>query len=480
MNFNALIVVAALGGIGGLVQAIDNGLGKTPILGWSSWNVAQCDAASEKYALETANLFIELGLKDLNYTYVNIDDCWSTKERDSEGNLVPDPDKWPRGIRAVAEELHGMGLKLGLYGCAGTQTCGGFPASYEHEQQDAQQLADWDVDFWKYDNCYTPCLDNPWPQTCGRPAGNTQEWYAVMRDAIVEVKEQKNIMFNLCQWGRDEVWAWGNDYGNSWRMSVDNWGDWESVVRIGSAAAGISEYAGPGGFNDLDMLWVGNNKLSESEERLHFGLWAICKSPLVVGADLSKISDTSLAIISNKGIIDINQDPLGKAATTFQPPGAPEPAQDQIYPYWAGPLSDGVVIGLTGANGAATLSVNFADVPGLGGEGSYRWQEMYSGEEGSGTEISFDVGEHDMAVLQAVLVKANKFIVGANLWHNNGGGIKGISDYAISNDDMACAMEIAGLDELDDYDLNIELVRAAADISQSRRGYKPEADLDYT
>jgi alpha-galactosidase len=217
------------------------------------------------------------------------------------------------------DDIHQMGLKFGLYGCAGTMTCAGYPGSQGRELQDAMTLAAWDVDFWKHDNCYTPCNDSPLPQTCGRPAGNTQEWYARMRDALRDVRNDKNIMFNLCQWGRDNVWTWGDDYGNSWRMSVDNWGDWASVQRIGSAAAGIAQYSGPGGFNDLDMLVrllpakgealrillrltrdldqiVGNGGLTENEERLHFGLWAICKSPLILGNDLNRIPSSTLAI----------------------------------------------------------------------------------------------------------------------------------------------------------------------------------------
>lgn len=217
-------------------------------------NVAQCDAATEAYALDTANALISLGLNELGYVHVNIDDCWTTMERDESGNLVPDPEKWPRGIQAVVDEIHDMGLFFGLYGCAGTMTCAGYPGSEGHEVQDAELLASWGVDFWKHDNCYTPCNDSPLPQTCGNPAGHTQEWYGTMRDAILGVNETKNILFNICQWGRDEVWTWGYDYGNSWRISTDNWGDWESVVRIGSTAAGIAEYSEPGGFNDLDML----------------------------------------------------------------------------------------------------------------------------------------------------------------------------------------------------------------------------------
>lgn len=364
--------------------------------------MAQCDSASETYALQTASLFHDLGLAELGYSYINIDDCWSLRERSSEGALVPDPDKWPQGIRPVVDEIHGMGLKFGLYGCAGTLTCASFPGSWGHEEQDAQLLADWDVDFWKHDNCYTPCEDpasDHGQQVCNNPQGHTTDWYGVMRDALVSVRDEKNIMFNLCSWGVDSPWEFGDDYGNSWRIDHDNWQDWDSVVRIGSKAAGLADFAGPGGFNDLDMLIIGNDVLTEPQERLHFGLWAICKSPLILGTDLSTISDASLAIVKNKGIIDINQDELGAAATTFVPPGAPEPVNGEVYPYWAGPLSDGVAIGLTAGHGAATVSVNFSDVPGLG-EGSFDWEEMYSGQTGTGESVSFDLVEGDMAVVK--------------------------------------------------------------------------------
>ena len=195
-----------------------------------------------------------MGLKDLGYTYINIDDCWSTKERDESGNLVPDPNKWPNGIRAVADEIHGLGLKLGLYGCAGEMTCASYPGSWGHEVQDAELLAFWDIDFWKHDNCFTPCPEDPPPQTCPDGSVDTKLWYGTMRDALESVADTKAIMFNLCNWGRNEVWTWGDDYGHSWRIETDNWGDWESVVRIGATASGIPEFSGPGGFNDLDML----------------------------------------------------------------------------------------------------------------------------------------------------------------------------------------------------------------------------------
>lgn len=224
-----------------------------------------------------------------------------------------------------------MGLKLGLYGDAGTLTCGGYPGSQGFEQKDAQLLASWGVDYWKYDNCYTPC-NGPIVQTCGNPAGNSQTWYVKMRDHLLQTG--KPIFYSLCNWGRDSVWTWGAATGNSWRMSVDNWGGWADVVRIGSAAGPIAQYSKPGGFNDLDMMVsliraplafgvegererrrererdlltdshcgqiIGNGKLTDAEERTHFGLWAIAKSPILMGTDMTKLTTTRMNLIKNK------------------------------------------------------------------------------------------------------------------------------------------------------------------------------------
>lgn len=250
-------------------KRLNNGLGIKPALGWNSWvrtyslqqqsllladdsqNAGQCNAASAKFALDTANKFISLGLKDLGYEYINIDDCWSTHARNATGHLVPDPSKWPNGIKPVVDQIHSMGLKFGLYGDAGTLTCAGYPGSEGYEVKDAQTLASWGVDYWKYDNCYTPCNGGR-VQTCQSPIGNTRTWMTLMGDALA--KSGGKIFYSLCTWGRDSVWTWGDSVGNSWRMSVDNWNDWASVVRIASAAAGISQYSKPGGFNDLDMM----------------------------------------------------------------------------------------------------------------------------------------------------------------------------------------------------------------------------------
>lgn len=365
-------------------------------MGWNSWNVGGCTYANADTALKTAKLFVSLGLKDLGYQYVNIDDCWSTKQRNATGYLVPDPAKFPKGMKALTDEIHGMGLKFGLYGDAGTMTCASYPGSWGKETLDAKALASWGVDYWKHDACFTPCNNGQWPQTCWDPKVDPRDWYVTMRDALLN--SGRPIFYSMCSWGRNSVWTYGKDIGNSWRMSGDIANNWNSVASIANTAAGIAQYSAPGGFNDLDMLEVGNNALTENEERAHMGIWAMAKSPLIIGCDLSKIKTSSLNVLKNKDIIAINQDPLGKAASYFRPSGAAAPVNGQLYQYWAGPLSDGVVVGVVASAGAATLSFKFADVPGLGGSGTYTWKELWTGTTGSSAAITTSLGSHDMRV----------------------------------------------------------------------------------
>ena len=208
-------------------------------------NQGGCNAASAAVVLNTAKAFVDLGLKDLGYVYVNIDDCWSSKQRNSTGHLVADPTKFPKGIDGLAREIHAMGLKLGLYGDAGTMTCALYPGSYGSEQKDADTLAAWGVDYWKFDNCLTE-------QVYTNKGIKSPQYYPTMRDALL--KTDKPILFSLCQWGRDEVWSWAGNVGNSWRMSEDIKNNWESVSSIAARAANMQQYASPGGFNDLDMM----------------------------------------------------------------------------------------------------------------------------------------------------------------------------------------------------------------------------------
>ncbi|KAL9112610.1 MAG: hypothetical protein Q9227_003181 [Pyrenula ochraceoflavens] len=370
-------------------KRLNNGVGKTPAMGWNNYNAQISPTAAN--AVAAANAFISLGLNKLGYQYINLDDGWSASTRNSSTKaLQPDPAKFPNGMKAVADQIHALGLKIGLYGDAGTATCSGFPGSLGYETQDADTLASWGIDYWKYDNC-------------AAPSGNSEPRYQAMSSALLN--SGRTILYSLCNWGADSVWTWGASVGNSWRVGGDISNNWNSIANIAGNNAAIASYAQLGGFNDFDMMEVGNGMLTAAEERAHFGLWAISKSPLILGTDLSKITASSLSVISNKAVIAVNQDSLGKAATTFQPSGQSAPVSGQLYPYWAGPLSDGVVIGLVAVNGAATLSASFADVPGVG-SGTYGWTELWSGATGSGTSVSATLANHDMVSLDLLWISA--------------------------------------------------------------------------
>lgn len=364
-------------------KRLKNGAGLTPALGWNNWNSGLPPTAEN--ALKTANLFVSLGLKELNYSYINMDLGWSAKER-SGGNLVPNSTYFPDGIPAVTKKIHGLGLKFGLFGDAGAKTCGDYPGSQGHEREDAAQFVKWEIDYLKYDNC-------------NFPDGDATKGYTDMYNALKS--QNRPILYSLSQWGANSEKTWGPTLANSWRVGKDISDTWRSIATIAAGNAALYSQATPGGFNDWDMLEIGNGGLTPAEERTHFGLWAISKSPLLIGCDLSKISEPSLAILKNKGIIEINQDLLGVAATTFKPPSIEEgPTGDALWPYWSGKLSDGYIVGLVNVNRTSTtLSVSLGDVPGIW-PGTYAWEELYSGRKGQSDSVSAKLDGHDMAVFK--------------------------------------------------------------------------------
>lgn len=284
------------------VSALNNGLGKTPAMGWNSWNKFACDI-DETVIKSNAKRMLDLGLDKSGYKYMNIDDCWMTATRDANNHQVVDPVKFPKGMKDMGDYLHNLGLKFGIYSSAGTMTCQKLAGSLMFEQTDASDYASWGVDYLKYDNCYN--LDLP-----------GQSRYNAMRDALN--KTGRPIYYSVCSWGTDEVWKWGNNTGNSWRSTNDISNDWQSVVSNYRINDQHPESAGPGNWNDPDMLEVGNGVLTHSEERSHFALWAFAKSPLIIGCDLNNIKSDSLAILKNKWLIAVNQDILGIQATCVQ------------------------------------------------------------------------------------------------------------------------------------------------------------------
>ncbi|WP_377268239.1 NPCBM/NEW2 domain-containing protein [Peterkaempfera sp. SMS 1(5)a] len=278
-------------------------------MGFNDWNAFGCDV-SEQLIKQTADYFVSSGLKDAGYQYVNIDDCWMTHERDADGRLVPDAVKFPDGIKGTADYVHGLGLKLGIYEDAGTATCAGYPGSLGHETTDAQTFADWGVDYLKYDNCNN------------KSDGTRQDFvnrYTAMRDALQATG--RPIVYSLCEWGQQQPWEWASDIGNSWRTTGDISDNWASMLSILKSNVSLAQYAGPGHWNDPDMLEVGNGGMTDTEYRSHFSLWSMMDAPLLIGTDLRKASPQTMSILLNKDVIALDQDSLGKQAAVLSSDG---------------------------------------------------------------------------------------------------------------------------------------------------------------
>lgn len=280
------------------------GLAETPPMGWNSWNKFACNV-NEQMLREEADAMVSSGMKDAGYRYIVIDDCWQVS-RDSLGFIVADPQRFPSGIKALADYIHSKGLKFGIYSCAGDKTCAGRPAGRGHEYQDALMYAKWGVDYLKYDWCNTDKL-------------NAEAAYTTMRDALYSAG--RPIVFSLCEWGNNKPWLWGSGVGHLWRTTGDiyncfdcrkNNGSWfaNGVLQILDMQAGLRQYAGPDHWNDPDMLEVGNG-MTVNEDRAHFTLWCMLAAPLISGNDLRDMSTDTKAILTNKEAIAINQDSLG-------------------------------------------------------------------------------------------------------------------------------------------------------------------------
>jgi alpha-galactosidase len=285
-------------------QKFEN-LAQTPPMGWNSWNTFATNI-NEQLVKDIADKFVELGLKDAGYEYIILDDGWMAKERDKNGNLLADPEKFPDGMKALIDYVHSKGLKFGLYNCAGSKTCAGYPGSRGYEYQDARLYASWGVDYLKYDWCNTEKL-------------NAEGAYLTMRDALYA--SGRPIVFSICEWGDNQPWKWANDVGHLWRVTGDiincwdceighgSWSSW-GVWKIINMRKDIRKAAGPGHWNDFDMMEVGNG-MTDAEDRSHFAMWCMLASPLIMGNDLRNASAETIKILTNKEVISINQDKLG-------------------------------------------------------------------------------------------------------------------------------------------------------------------------
>jgi alpha-galactosidase len=337
-------------------------LAQTPPMGWNSWNHFGCDV-TEQLIRETADAMVSSGMRDAGYHYVNIDDCWHG-ERDADGFIQPDPERFPSGMKVLADYVHSKGLKLGIYSDAGWETCAGQPGSRGYEYQDALTYARWGIDYLKYDWCSTAGL-------------NAEGAYRTMGRALAAAG--RPVVFSLCEWGSNRPWEWAREIGHLWRTTGDitacwdcevdhgSWSSW-GVLRILDMQDGLRIYAGPGHWNDPDMMEVGNG-MSENEDRGHFSMWAMLAAPLIAGNDLRTMSEETRRILTNSEVIAVDQDALGIQGFQYSDDGALE--------IWFKPLTDEDWAMCILNRGHSTEKVEFT------------WQDEPVADEFSGRETLF-------------------------------------------------------------------------------------------
>jgi len=339
-------------------------LAATPPMGWNSWNAHSCAVTADDIRA-AADALVETGLRDAGYEYVVVDDCWMAEEPGTAGRLRADPDDFPSGMAALAEYVHDRGLQFGLYSSAGSHTCQGYPASLGRERTHAQQFADWGVDYLKYDNC---------GDHRGRDAVSR---YAAMGAALRAVDQE--IVYSVCEWGESTPWQWARNVGgNCWRVTDDAVAKWQTgpeefglgiadiLDRV--AALDIAAAQAPGGWNDPDMLQVGNGPdsgqsrheptdisrpLTATENRTHFAFWCLLGAPLFVGTDLTDVSADVLDILTNERLLAIDQDPLGLQ-------GMPD-RREATAEIWSKRLRDGAAVALWNRSEAATTLSTHVD-----------------------------------------------------------------------------------------------------------------------
>jgi alpha-galactosidase len=349
-------------------------LAPTPPMGWNSWNhfAGKIDDATVR---SQADAMVSSGMRDAGYLNINIDDTWEG-QRDAQG-IIHTNNKFP-DMKALADYVHGKGLKLGIYSSPGPKTCAGFEGSYNHEEQDAQTYADWGIDYLKYDLCsFGEIMKN-----AGSPAAAHQmmlDAYTKMHKALL--KTGRPIVYSLCQYGNDAVWRWGASVGgNLWRTTGDISDRYSSMANIGFGQAGLAQYAGPGQWNDPDMLEVGNGGMKPDEYRTHMSLWALLAAPLLAGNDLSTMTPETIALLTNHEVIAIDQDPAGKQGDRVWAQGPLE--------VWARPLADGSqAVGLFNRN-SSPMEMEF-DFHKLGFKAGVRVRDVWAAKEAGNLITSF-------------------------------------------------------------------------------------------
>lgn len=364
----------------------------TPPMGWNSWNYF-AERVTDKDIRASADQIVASGMRDAGYIYVNIDDTWEG-ERDGSGLLHTNA-KFP-DMKALAVYVHSKGLKLGIYSGPGTKTCARYPASLGHEEQDAKMYADWGIDYLKYDLCsFIPdVMQKQAPNDKAEQMRLMVAAYDKMGKALKATG--RPIVYSLCQYGWDSVWEWAPALGgNLWRTTGDIEARWGSIYDILSQQAGLWSYAGPGHWNDPDMLEVGNGKLTLAENRSHFSMWAMLAAPLLAGNDLPNMKPEIKDILTNRDVIAINQDPLGHQARRIYNSGEVE--------VWARDLKGGAkAIAILNAGSDVYSTHPFhLDLTKLGLHGSQKAKDLWTGKEMELTNnMTLELGSHDILLVR--------------------------------------------------------------------------------
>jgi len=368
-----------------------SGMAPLPPMGWNSWNKFQCNI-SEDFIKRTADAMVSTGMKDAGYQYINIDDCWSIESaaRDANGALQPDPTRFPNGIKPIADYVHGLGLKMGIYGDRGSETCGHRAGSGGHEAQDAATFASWGIEYLKYDNC---------PDPGPNPGPTIQPEYQAMRDALDATDAP--IVFSICAWS---FYEWANHMGNLQRTTGDIKNEWPSIVANLKTNQNVAAYAGPNHWNDPDMLEVGNSDngagpVTDVENQSHFSLWAIASAPLIAGNNLfdPNMSAATKSILTNKEVIAINQDAMGLQGVRIWENGGQS--------LWGKPLNANgarAAVLFNEGDSAVDMTVKFADLGLAPGSATVRDLQGQADRGSFKDSYTVNVASHATATLKIV------------------------------------------------------------------------------
>jgi alpha-galactosidase len=381
------------------VVALNNGVARLPVLGYNTWNAYQCNI-DQDLMLTTATLMKSLGLLDAGYHYVNIDDCYAEKNRTASGDIIPDKIRFPN-ITAMTDQIHALGFKTGIYSDSGWFTCAGYPGSFQNELRDATTFQNWGFDYLKYDNCAIPYDDIIRQGIVGK--------YQRMADALEQLaatSKKPPFIFSLCEWGWSQVWLWGKNFGHSWRVTGDIAPQWDSLAAIINFNSFITQGTDFYGHNDMDMLQLGNGGLTFDEAKSHWTAWALMKSPLLIGTNLSAITPDILGILKNTEILAINQDPVvGESISPFRWGINPDWTSNSSFPaqYWSGPTQSGTVFMLLNTlNEPATMFFNLTESPWIRAGIQYSVRDLWT-HTNNGTAVrnftATDVPAHGVVAL---------------------------------------------------------------------------------